>query len=656
MTVMQNTVVSFPAPAVVSGVETIDLDQLYLSPLNPRQSSVEGEDALLAKSLVACGLVQNLVGLRGPDGRVGIVAGGRRLRALQMAVQERPDLARVPVRIVEDEATALKMASAENSARVAMDAADEIRNFGAMRKTGATVSEIASAFAVTEAHVYRRLKLSDLPEAVLDALKARSISFEQAQAFTVSDDHDKQHEVLDMVLSRNGHYSAHSIREAFLNRAVSSRDRRAVFVGENAYVSAGGGITRDLFSEVSYFLDEDLLDSLFRAKLEEEAEKERIKGWAWVETCFDGWFESHKHPMLRVDRGVFKLPQEQEVRLEELRRIVHGKASVNDVSSFDEADDDAFDEAFECDDAEEEIPDALFAELASLEDAKRKAVPSLEEKALLGLVVLVNGQGAIVAEGPYVRANDLDAAKVAGLISYIPNRLAQHGDEVVAQKSVFSDAMKKDITAIRLHAFQSKLRSNPKLALSLLAFSLSGAWNGTSLFGLRPEHPMNLPTVTDGLAVDAALDPGKDERIEAGTCEEAFAEFCQKSEAEILEVLVAATVRTIHSGFGHSHSGKATGLFEATSKALDVETRSIWTPTQAAFWGRMPASYLDETYKSLTGASDATDHYKAFKGKKKGEKAGLMEKLFTDAAYQKSLKLKAKQIEAISVWMPDPGQ
>ena len=84
--------------------------------------------------------------------------------------------------------TAIAWASAENAAREDITPADEIRAFGRMKTRGASVPEIALAFAVTEARVYQRLALANLPEPVLDALAAGEISLGTAKAFTLSDD------------------------------------------------------------------------------------------------------------------------------------------------------------------------------------------------------------------------------------------------------------------------------------------------------------------------------------------------------------------------------------------------------------------------------------------------------------------------------------
>ncbi len=177
-------------------IEYLALADLTLSDLNPRKEVDEAGIALLADSLVTCGLIQNLAGIMDAKGKVAIVAGGRRLRALAIAVKSRPDLGVVPVHIAKNAAIALQWANAENTARVDLDPVDEICAYGKMMALDRDVGKISLAFGVTEAHLRRRLALANLPAPVLDALKSGDISMGLAQAFTTSSDETLILEVL----------------------------------------------------------------------------------------------------------------------------------------------------------------------------------------------------------------------------------------------------------------------------------------------------------------------------------------------------------------------------------------------------------------------------------------------------------------------------
>lgn len=78
---------------------------LYLHPLNPRHDVPEAEIVALAENIRDLGVIQNLAGLRDDAGKVGIIAGRRRLRALAL-LQDDSRFAFVPVKLAPDEATA----------------------------------------------------------------------------------------------------------------------------------------------------------------------------------------------------------------------------------------------------------------------------------------------------------------------------------------------------------------------------------------------------------------------------------------------------------------------------------------------------------------------------------------------------------------------
>lgn len=65
----------------------IPLEMLYISDLNPRKAVSEAHIESLADSIERFGLIHNLAGLMGEDGKIGIVAGGCRLRAIQIIAE-----------------------------------------------------------------------------------------------------------------------------------------------------------------------------------------------------------------------------------------------------------------------------------------------------------------------------------------------------------------------------------------------------------------------------------------------------------------------------------------------------------------------------------------------------------------------------------------
>ena len=619
-----------PETIAPASIQYFSLAQLYVSDLNPRQDAdPEGID-LLADSLAMIGLIQNLSGILDGEGRVGIVAGGRRLRAIARAVERdatvterHPELASIPVRIAPDEATARAWASAENAAREDLAPADEIRAYGRMKEAGADVSAIARSFGKTEAHVYRRLALAALPAPVLDALKAGEISLGMAKAFTVSQDEALTLTVLAEVKGRD--VSEHRIKQALQPAAVSATDRRARFVGLDAYEAAGGSVSRDLFSDTVALHDADLLQDLFTERLNAEAGK-LAAGWKWAEVMADEYVSysvTEKLARLYPVEGV--LTEEQAERYDELAELANA---------------DALDEAGQ-------------AELDAL-DLITKGDFTDAQRAVAGYYVYVSHSGTVQLSGPWVRAEDRAAAIEAGVLTGHAAH-ADGGDAASAPKSPYSGALVEDMKAIRLAAIQTALLDKPDMVFDLLAFGLSLASGiSTNVFDLSPGRPMNCPSKTDGLEWSDRLahPPAGHEawsrpelRIE--DLAQAFRDFTAAGKKARNAALVEGMARTLPYGAGNADFF---ALIEADSGA---SIRKVWTPTAENFFNRVSADTLDSLHLELTGCDPEGRGFKAHKAQKKAEKARCMERLFSDAEYQKAWRITAEAKARIDAWVPD---
>jgi ParB family chromosome partitioning protein len=89
---------------------------------------------------------------------------------------------------------------------------------------------------------------------------------------------------------------------------VPTVDKRAAFVGVDAYEAAGGAVARDLFDADGggYFVDPALLDRLAADKLAVLAEGVRAEGWRWFETCIEF---PHAHGLRRIYRSLSNCPK-----------------------------------------------------------------------------------------------------------------------------------------------------------------------------------------------------------------------------------------------------------------------------------------------------------------------------------------------------------
>lgn len=598
------------------------LDSLSLSPMNPRQHVPEDEIAELAESIRTAGLIQNMAGIEDGQGGVQIVAGGRRLRALQYLAQhypesgaKNPDLSHPTVKIAPDQTTAQAWAVAENAARRNLHPADEIRAYGKMERSGATPAVIARAFAVTEKHVYRRLALAGLPEAVIDALAANEISLGMAACFTVSTDEKRSLEVLDDCRGRN--LSDYQIKKALKPDSVRDTDRRAVFVGLETYEAEGGRISGDLFADETLLDDPDILNAVFTAKLDEAAKERAAEGWKWAETTAEPYvpyYQIDDAKMARLYREEGVLSPEQAERYDELMEL-------SDRDATDEAGDDELL-------ALQAILDGTFSD---------------EQRAHSGVIVYVDQRGNLQAIEGLVKKEDKAAAIEAGLIQ--PSR---HATEDDAPKSPISAKLADDLARVATGARQHAMLRDPELILSLLAYQMTGKMGYRRALGLREDEVPNFPTTeAEGYTLDKRLTTPADRPSDPFNSDLAkgFRAFRKRGQDHVMAELTRHLAALISVG-----DEKLGALVD---KETGTDIREVWTPTAANFFNRVGGPYLNALWCELLDLSEDHPTATSFAKLKKGEKADRLEKLFADAETREAFGVTEAQGERIAKWLPE---
>ncbi|MBL1435565.1 MAG: ParB N-terminal domain-containing protein [Rhodobacteraceae bacterium] len=603
----------------ITAIETpvigyFDLADLYLSDLNPRQDVDDADIDLLAQSIVACGLIQNLSGLMDENGKVGIVAGGRRLRALQIAVHEEPNLSQVPVKLAVDAHMAETWANVENSVRVDLHPADEIRAFGKMFDKSLGVPRIAKVFGVTEKHVYRRLALVNLPSPVLDALKSGEINMTMAASFTVCDDEKLSLEVLERV--RGDSHSAHQMKNMLKPSAVSGSDRKAVFVGAGDYKAAGGIVGGDLFSDQITFDSPDILEEIFQSKLAKvAADLCKEQGWKWAETIESshiGYWEIEQGGYERFYPVEGALAEDQTKRFEEL-------SGLDDEGDLDK-------------DGETEL---------ALMQTTIDGDYTTKQKAHGGIIVNVSHSGEVSISGGLVKREDKKAAIEAGVLAKSNH---QSSDK---PKSDYSQKLIDDLKAIKLGARQNAMVNKADMMLDLLAFQLSGNTGYRRIFEMRFDHPRNQPDTETGFCLDARLTEPNDVPKDNwnSDLEKTFSEFQAKGKkhrnAEIARHLAALL------------SGGDEAFSAVLDEASGANIRSVWTPTAENFFKRVNGAYLEALHLTMLDLKADHKDAKAFTKLKKGEKAVFLETIFGDEDTRNALGLDDDQKARIDAWLPD---
>ncbi|SEN81868.1 Chromosome segregation protein Spo0J, contains ParB-like nuclease domain [Roseovarius tolerans] len=254
----------------------------------------------LAEDIARRGLLQGLsvwpvLGDDGAEtGKFEIPAGGRQFQALSLLVKQKRLAKTTPIPCIVRDAAFDILAEddslAENMQRVALHPLDQFRAFASLRDKGQSAAEIAAAFFVTPQIMKQRLKLASVAPALLEVYAGDGMMLEQLMAFTVNPDHARQVQVWDVIQS-SWNKEPFQIRRMLTETSVRASDRRAVFVGVDAYEAAGGTMLHDLFQgdDGGWLEDPALLDRLVTEKIQAEAETETtaVEGWKWIEAALD---------------------------------------------------------------------------------------------------------------------------------------------------------------------------------------------------------------------------------------------------------------------------------------------------------------------------------------------------------------------------------
>ncbi|KEJ93652.1 chromosome partitioning protein, ParB family [Pseudosulfitobacter pseudonitzschiae] len=386
------------APDGAADIRMIPLDQLEPSPLNVRKVAASAsDDAELLASIRETGIKQNLVVHALSETRFAVDAGGRRLKALKQLAEDGVIPADHPVPcLVEDERNAVLTSATENLQRAAMHLADQFESFDKLIGEGRSEDEVALKFGVSVDLVRRRLKLARVAPEIIEHFRTGNLTLECVMAFTLTDDHDRQLAVWNVV---KGGYHIHpqSIKRHLTETAHSANSALGRFVGIEAYEAAGGVLLRDLFDDraSAHMENPELLERLAIEKLKAAA-KPLEAAWKWVEVH------------LSVDYGAFRsfgrvYPQDIEpdpaLLAEEERLIAREEelASQNDGEDWT--------------DAETEEYYAIEPRLREIEALQRERQPYADEdRAIAGVVLTIGHDGALRVEKGLVRPEDIPAA------------------------------------------------------------------------------------------------------------------------------------------------------------------------------------------------------------------------------------------------------
>ncbi len=297
--VLANVTAARPVPETVpASGETvfIPLNRLKKSPRNARKTPhTEAEIEAYAASIAAKGMFQNLVvePEQDADGQptgfyLVTIGEGRRLAQLLRAKRKEIKKAEAIRCVIDTANDPFEISLDENVTRTAMSPADQFEAFRELSvNRGWGAEDIAARFGVSAHVVKQRLRLGAVSPRLMQVYRDGGLTLDQLMAFAITEDHARQEQVYEGLGYNKEPWI---IRRDLTKTNVAATDRRAIFVGPEAYSEAGGTIIRDLFTEDrgGFYEDAALLDKLVIEKLESIAQQvQEAEGWKWVDVHID---------------------------------------------------------------------------------------------------------------------------------------------------------------------------------------------------------------------------------------------------------------------------------------------------------------------------------------------------------------------------------
>ncbi|AWI91903.1 DNA-binding protein (plasmid) [Methylobacterium sp. DM1] len=669
------------AKITLTEAAAIPFDKLTLSQANVRRIAQGMSIEDLAEDIAHRGLLQSLsvrpiLDAAGQEtGRYEVPAGGRRYRALEHLVKTRRMAkgVKVPciIRAADSPISATEDSMAENAMREALHPLDQFRAFKALADAGLPPADIAARFFVTETIVRQRLRLAGISPVLLDAYAAGELTLECLMAFSVTEDAERQVKVWE-ALCRRGGVSNWSIRQALTERTVSVGDARAVFVGEEAYIAAGGTVLRDLFTDRGdgWFQDAALLDRLAEAKLAEFSQSVAAEGWKWIEVQLS---LGHSHTYgLRTLRTRSELSEAEETAFE---AAVEEFDSLNDQYGYGE-----------------EIPADAAERLAALEEEiaafeVRAAIYDPADIAIAGAFVSLDYDGRSTVRRGYVRPEDEPVAAPeaaaagatqtggagceADAVGAGSPEAGADGQTVRPEPSVMraiitigggstastptaepeetdrplSEQHRTELTSYRTIALREALADDPEAAFIAVLHAMvirvivngyrTGSCLEVSTTSSRVDHTVQgLDAFRPATSLDARREAwAKRLPEEHGAIWDFLIDLAPEARTELFALCAGLSVNAMHAPY--DRRPEALPHADRLARLVGLDMTRDWTPTAANYFSRVTKGRILAAVREAKGEDVA----RLLEGLKKGDMAREAERLMAGSGWLPELLL-----------------
>ena len=626
----------------------IPFNKLLLSQSNVRRVKAGVSVEELAEDIARRGLLQGLsvravVDQAGVEtGMFEIPAGGRRYRALELLVKQKRLAKTAPVPcIVRDSGIAEEDSLAENVQRTPLHPLDQFRAFLALREKGQSEEEIAAAFFVSVNVVKQRLKLASVSPALLDVYAEDGMTLDRLMAFTVSGDHERQEQVFERLKTSHDKLP-YTIRRMLTEGAVRASDKRAQFIGVDAYVSAGGTVLRDLFQgdDGGWLQDVPLVDQMVADKLKAESDAVSAEGWKWIEVAADFAY-GHVFGLRQLRGEAVALTAEKEATRDALQ------AELDRLSEeYQDAD---------------ELPDEVDERLSELETAlegfeTRPVVFDAAEIARAGAFVSIGAEGQLRVERGYIRLEDelavepesdvsadgederAIAASSVGAEAIVTTEVVTEPEEDEGLSPV-SDWLMTELTLHRTLALRHALGERPDVAFlaALHVLTLKTFYH----YGSDSCLELELKSVSFGTQAPGLNDSASAEAIrarheswakalpkESADLWDALQEWDGDSQAGLFAHIVSLSVNAVCEPW--NRRPRAFAHADRLAQAVDLDMAAAgWKPTVDNFLGRVTKARILQAVAQAKDqrAADRIEHLK------KGDMAADAETLLADTGW-----------------------
>jgi ParB family chromosome partitioning protein len=623
------------------------------SPHNVRTQSDADADAELEANIGESGIVlQNLIGVAVPrkKGHFSIFGGGRRLERIHNLIAKGVfgEDFMVPVLPVKNARDAIEMSMAENYFNLAMNPADECRGFQAIiEREKKTPADVAKRFGKTERFVLGRLRLADLAEPVFDALRTGEITIDVATAYAHTSDTDRQAKVFAQMSQGYYRHNANEIRRAVESGSYKGGDPKAMLVGRDAYLAAGGTIDADLYTDATTELwrDGDIVDKLVDEVLARSAAELREReGFAEVRTVSATSIPySETFQLGRLDGEPVPLAPEAKARKVEIEAEL---AEIEKVA--EEADGYTEEQEARIETLEEEIGGILDTGVALSDDQKSSAIaylligPDGEPRLYEQLFVAESEDPEEVDEG-----EDADGDGDAD-----PDASDPDGEPADApQSETYSQKLKDELAMMKTELLALHVASDPHFALDLGTFIMVDdachmGWSGMPS-ELRAKAPSprvsGFKSETPAAQALAKLDEGLDRSwLDHKEIEERYDAFCALDDAARAAWLGWAVARTLHAV---PDGMTGSGFLNHLGAKLRIDVKAWWRPTARNFFDRITKPAILGLFEAI-GGSELKSRYAA---SRKFDLAASAEKLFAG-----QIIAEAEAKERAVAWLPGP--